>query len=146
MKKIIILILSVMALSLILSGCGGGGGGGDDTGSLTVTFHFKWLADNSGISGVTVGYTTPPPASTELTSPATDSNGDFTLVLKTAGTYTVKSVTYQGHNYPFDDPMEVPVSQESINKNEKAEHTIIIDPTGDDGKPSIHSIDGELQD
>jgi hypothetical protein len=139
MKKIMILVLSVVALTLILSGCGSGGGGGD-TKSLTVTFHFKWLADNSGISGITVGYTNP--SGTELTSPATNSNGEFTLVIKNAGTYTVKSVTYQGHSYPFGDSMDISVSQESIDRNETADHIIIIDQDG----PKIHSIDGELQD
>ncbi|HBE77982.1 MAG TPA: hypothetical protein DDW65_09420 [Firmicutes bacterium] len=141
MKRFMILVLSVVALTLILSGCGSGGGGGD-TKSLTVTFHFQASNDgNSPISGVKLGYTAPAPDTTQYTSPASGSNGEFVVKLTKAGNYIVNTVYYGTNTYNLEDydaTFTVPVDQADITANKKVMETVPIDLS--QSPPSIGEI------
>lgn len=142
MKKFIVLILSALVLTFVLAGCGGSG---DSTGTLTVYFHFQ-DQDGNGISGLKLGYTNP--SGSQITSPSTNESGDFSIEIKTAGTYTITTVYYNDATYNLADPavdaaITVDVSQEDIDNNKKVKYTMPIDLSTDPPTPG-EPIEEEL--
>jgi hypothetical protein len=92
---------------------------------------------------LTIGYTAPS-SSTEIISPSSNSDGDIIVKLTKSGIYTVKTIYYEGNPYTVGMPVEVS-PEDVINGNHTAEHTIVVDPNGEDGPENV-TIDGEAQD
>jgi hypothetical protein len=92
MRKLMVLILSVFALTFLLSGCSGGGngGGGSDSGQATYSLHFQ-DQNQTAMAGVVLHYTDP--AGHSCTTAASDRNGNLTIIFKQAGSYPVNNAT-----------------------------------------------------
>ena len=88
----------ILLVTTLITGCGeSGGGGGSSSGKVTSYFHIKDNSNNQGLVGVVVYYTDP--LGTGITSPATDANGDATIITYKAGTYTVYYAYYNSVYY-----------------------------------------------
>ncbi len=87
-KRVIVLILSVILISVLFAGCSGGGGGNGSSGSNqkpTTGNLAVAVVDDAGntVSGATV--------SMDSTSGTTDSNGMYVFKDVKAGSYTIKA-------------------------------------------------------
>jgi hypothetical protein len=143
MRKFIVLILSVLALTLVLSGCGGGGG--STPGKITATFHFQDQT-GKGIKGLALVYTDPNQTST--TSAYSDDNGNIIAEITIAGSYSITTVKYDlsymslgTGTITLNPSKDIPVDQADINRSKKVKYTVPITINTDDiGKSSIGTI------
>jgi hypothetical protein len=118
MRKLIIFILSVLALTLIISGCGGGSGGGgnkngSDSGQSTYNLHFQ-DEDGNPIEGVIVHYKDT--AGQSYNTDASDKKGNSIVIFKKSDKYPIDSAIVAGKTVPVTG-FNFDVSSDDIKNN-----------------------------
>ncbi len=153
MRKFIALILSVLAVTFVLSGCGGGGGkkdGGPNSGQSIYSLHFQ-DQNKTAMAGVVINYTDPSGQPHNTT--ASNASGNSTVIFNQAGLYPIISVTLSNGKViqtPADTKFDVPQSDIDNNINKSFVATIDItdpdnpvigyDPVPDEDNKSIYSL------
>ncbi len=102
MKKVILGVLIIAAVSLLFTGCGGGGGGGGGPTNGAIV-HFKCVdqhGDSAG-AGYTMYFTNPAGHSRSAT---VDSSCNLTIICDVPGTYTFTKASFNGQTVDLLDP------------------------------------------
>ncbi|MDT8903570.1 hypothetical protein [Anaeroselena agilis] len=106
MKKVLIGLLVIAALSLVFTGCGGGGGGGGGGGSPTTgaIVHFNCVDQNGNPEGAgyTMYFTDP---NGRERSGTVDGSNKLTVICDIAGPYTFTRMSYQGKTANITPPL-----------------------------------------
>jgi hypothetical protein len=132
MKKLVVLALSVLALTFILSGCGGSGGGGTNPGKATYNLHFQ---DKNGtaMAGVVLHYTV---LSKSHTTAASDGSGNLTVIFNQVGSHPVNNATLANGMVVQTTGIKFDITQSDIDGKITKSFLVKID-TSDPNNPVI---------
>jgi len=101
MRKLVIGLFIIAAVSLLFAGCGGGGGGGDPANSAIVHFRCVDMSGNPQAAGYTMHYTDP---QGRARSVKVDSSSNFIVYADVAGVYTFTKANRNDHTVEIIDP------------------------------------------
>ncbi|EGO64130.1 hypothetical protein [Acetonema longum] len=128
MKKIALVLLTLFAMTLLITGCGGGSGDGGGTKGVTSSFVVTDYTGKKNLPGVKFYYEAPDGTPGEATS---DENGAFTTFTTQVGNYKLTHFIYEGETYTAAfvgrDLILQWNGQSEINNNVKVKYKITIE-------------------